>query len=198
MHALSEMVALDMQWKVVHPPAGADNPIPIGSFYGSKTFGLFYGEDLVAQAQANWQLMHSFDLIMWAGEGVHQVHMDLADQKRQSETSMFGAQQSIAAFWLESEGFITAKGLIKTAGGHELRWEPTHSAGYEYVMRELDQAPLITLSATPDLPGVGGNPGHMNLGVDCAGDPELAGLVALGFALANEQVRLLHRPPTYR
>src|SRR5216683_4966533 len=179
MRALSEMIALDTQWKVVHPPGGA-----------ADTYGLFYGEDLVAQAQAVWQRMVSYDLMMWSEEGTYRVHVNLANPNRQAQAFMFGAQQCSAAFCLESEGFITVRGVVNTASGRELRWDPTHEVGYEYVMREINHAPLITLSATPDLGGIGGNPGHMNLGVDCAGDADLPALVALGFALANEQVRL--------
>jgi hypothetical protein len=176
------MTAVDMKWQIVHPPGGPPN-----------AYALFYGQEVVAQAQATWEPRVSYNLMMWCGEGTYQVHMDLAFMTRQSEAFKFGAQQSMAAFWLESEGSLTAKGRIKTEDGRTLSWEPTHTLGYEYVIRQADRPPLITMSATPDTRGIGGNPGHMNLSADCAGDPALAALVALGFALANEQVRLLHR-----
>jgi hypothetical protein len=64
--------------------------------------------------------------------------------------------------------------------------------GYEYCMFVPGGPRLITLAAAASM-HIGGNSGAMTLAPEMAGDTELAPLVALGFALANEQVLLLHR-----
>jgi hypothetical protein len=64
--------------------------------------------------------------------------------------------------------------------------------GYEYAIYAPGGPRLITLAAAASL-HVGGNSGAMTLAPEMAADAELAPLVALGFAIANEQVMLLHR-----
>ena len=178
------MIALDMHWKgeaSLNPPQG-----------DGQGYVLFYGDEPVAEAQATWQFLVRFDLMVWSGEGCYQVHMDLADPVRPSVAWKFGEQQSLAEFQLKSEGEINASGEIRMADGSVLIWEPAHAMSTEYVIRPSSGDPLMKVSASPAL-AIGGNPGYLNLGVGLAGNMALPALVAMAFALTNEQQMLLHR-----
>ena len=133
----------------------------------------------------------------WKGNGKRGgvlPSFDLTDPQRRSVAWRTGSDHSLAGFVLESEGLVTAKGWITTASGRRLAWEPTHSAGYEYVVFEAAGPRLITVSAAMHS-GIGGNPGHMLMAPVTSADPELPALAALGFTLACEQAMLLHRDP---
>jgi hypothetical protein len=153
------------------------------------------GDEPVVQAQTMWQRLDHFDAIMESGEGTYQVHMDLTGATRASVVWKTGETASAAAFSLASEGIITCTGWINTASKRTLAWAPTHEMSYEYAMFLPGGPRMITLAAAASL-HIGGNSGAMTLAPEMAGDAELAPLVALGFALANEQVLLLHRAMT--
>jgi len=138
-----------------------------------------------------WQRNDHFDAIVESGEGTFQVHMDLTGASRASVVWKLGETASAAAFELASESIITCSGWINTASLRRLAWAP-HAMGYEYAIFVPGGPRLITLAAAASL-HVGGNSGAMTLAPEMAGDTELAPLVALGFAIANEQVLLLHR-----
>ena len=181
MHALSEMIALDMKWTRTR---WLDD---------GEDYALLYGEELVAQAEARWQRLVRYDLTLWSGEGCFQAHMNLADPGRQSVVSNYGSNQSLGTFLLGSEGEITAKGIVQMADTRRLEWEPTHPLSLEYVIRPIEGGdPLIKMIGVPDA-SIGGNPGYMNIGLGLGGDASMPALVALCFALTNEQGKLLHR-----
>jgi hypothetical protein len=183
--SLSELTGQDLIWHVQPGSAGIPDQ-------AQHSYVLFRGDEPVVQAQVMWQRMVSFEVIMEAGEGTYQVHMDLADPKRRSVAWKTGETQSAAGFELESESMITCTGWINTAGLRKLAWAPTREIGYEYVVYAPGGPRLITLAAAASA-HIGGNSGEMTLAPEMAGDADLAPLVAMGFALANEQVMLLHR-----
>jgi len=180
------MIALDLQWKVTHPA----NP-PAGD---GMSLGLYYGDELIAEAQATWQFLVRFDVTLWASEGCYQAHMDLTDPIRQTLAWQYGATKTLAMWLLTAEGDFTCHGVVKTDEGIDLAWDPTHDFGYEYALRAPGLDPMITIDASYEM-SVGGKPGFMNMGVTAAGNLGLPALVTLALAIANEQPRLLHRPP---
>jgi hypothetical protein len=182
--ALSELAGLEVHWKV-------DLRLGIPATAG-RHYVLFNGETPVVEAQALWERLKSFDVVMESGDGTYQVHMDLADPARLSVAWKAGVGQSVAGFRLQSEGMITCKGWITTATGRQLAWAPVYENGYDYVVFAPGGPALVTMSATAEV-SIGGHPGRMVISAEGAADPELGGLVALAFALANEQVLLLHR-----
>jgi hypothetical protein len=189
--SFSELAGKDLIWKV--QPGSASIPDQ-----AQHSYVLFMDGEPVVQAQVMWQRLVYYDVIVEAGEGTFQVHMNLADPARQTVAWKTGLSESLAGFRIASEELITATGWISTAGGRTLAWEPTHPNGYEYVIFVPGGPRLVTLSAAfslgTNLAGhMGGNPGHMLIASEEADDPELPALVALNFALANEQVVLLHR-----
>jgi hypothetical protein len=175
----------NLVWKV--QPGSAHIPDQ-----AQHSFVLFMGDEPVVQAQLIWQRMVSFEVIMESGEGTYEVHMDLAVPDRRSVVNKAGVNESAAVFQLASEEMVTATGWITTASQRKLAWAPTHQVGYEYVIFAPGGPRLITLAAAASI-AIGGNSGQMTLAPEMAGDPELAPLVAMDFALANEQVLLLHR-----
>ena len=161
-----------------------------------QSYVLFMGDEPVVQAQTMWLRNDHFDAIMEAGEGTYQVHMDLTGPKRSSVVWKLGETASAAAFELASESIITCTGWINTASQRRLAWAPTHEMGYEYAIYVPGGPRLITLAAAASIHIGGGNSGAMTLAPEMAGDADLAPLVALGLAIASEQVRLLHRATT--
>jgi hypothetical protein len=157
-----------------------------------RSWVLFMGGEPVVQVQTIWQRFDHFDAIMESGEGTYQVHMDLTNPTRSSVVWKTGENQSVAGFELVSESIITCTGWINTASLRTLAWAPTHDMGYEYAIFVPGGPRLITIAAAASL-HIGGNSGQMTLAPEMEGDRELAPLVALGFALANEQVMLIHR-----
>jgi hypothetical protein len=153
---------------------------------------LFLGDEPVVQAQTMWKRLDHFDAVMETGEGTYQVHMDLTGPTRASVVWKLGEPASAAAFELASESLITCSGWINTASLRRLAWAPTHPMGYEYAIYVPGGPRMITVAAAASL-HIGGNSGAMTLAPEMAADAELAPLVALGFAVANEQVLLLHR-----
>ena len=185
MRSFSELTGKDLVWKV--QPGSAHIPDQ-----AEHSYVLFMCEEPVVQAQIVWQRMVSYDVIMESGEGTYQVHMDLADPKRRSVVWKAGVPESSAGFELASENMVTATGWITTASARKLAWAPTHEVGYEYVIFVPGSPRLITMAAAASI-SIGGNSGEMTLAPEMAGDADLAPLVALCFALTNEQVVLLHR-----
>ena len=185
MRSLAELVGQDLVWQVQPGSAGIPDR-------AQHSYVLYRGDEPVVQAQVMWQRLDHFDAIMESGEGTYQVHMDLTGTTRASVVWKVGEPASAAAFELASESIITCSGWINTASLRRLAWAPTHPMGYEYSIFVPGGQRLITLAAAASL-HVGGNSGAMTLAPEMAGDVELAPLVALGFALANEQVMLLHR-----
>jgi hypothetical protein len=185
MRSLSELVGQNLVWQVQPGSAGIPDQ-------AQQSYVLFSGDEPVVQAQTMWQRNEYFDAVMESGEGTHQVHMDLTGPKRTSVVWKLGATASSAAFELASEGIITCTGWINTASQRTLAWAPTHEMGGEYAIFVPGGPRLITLAVAASI-HIGGNPGAMTLAPEMAGDADLAPLVALGLAIANEQVRLLHR-----
>ncbi|HEV2034762.1 MAG TPA: hypothetical protein VGU71_11300 [Candidatus Dormibacteraeota bacterium] len=185
MRSLSELTGKDLFWKI--QPGSAHIPDQ-----AQHSYVLFMGDEPVVQAQVIWQRMVSYEVIMESGEGTYEVHMDLAVPERRSVVNKAGLAESAATFELASENMVTATGWITTASSRKLAWAPTHEISYEYVIFVPGGPRLITLAAAASM-SIGGNPGEMTLAPEMAGDAELAPLVALGFALANEQTYLIHR-----
>jgi hypothetical protein len=183
--SFSELTGQNLVWQVQPGSAGIPDQAQQSSV-------LFRGDEPVVQAQMIWLRNDHFDVIMESGEGTYQVHMDLTGPKRSSVVWKLGATASAAAFELVSESIITCTGWINTASQRTLAWAPTHEMGAEYAIFVPGGPRLITIAAAASL-HIGGNPGAMILAPEMAGDAELAPLVALGFAIASEQVRLLHR-----
>lgn len=188
MRSLSELIGQDLVWQVQPGSAGIPDQ-------AQQSYVLFRGDEPVVEAQTMWRRNDYFDAIIEAGEGTYQVHIDLTGPTRASVAWKTGETASAAAFELASESIITCTGWITTASMRKLAWAPTHEMGYEYTIFVPGGPRLITLAAAASL-HVGGNSGEMTLAPEMAGDAELAPLVALGFAIANEQVRLLHRALT--
>jgi hypothetical protein len=183
--SLSELVGQDLIWQVQPGSAGIPDQ-------AQHSYVLFRADEPVVQAQVMWQRLDHFDAIIESGEGTYQVHMDLTGPTRASVVWKLGETASAAAFELASESIITCSGWINTASLRRLAWAPTHAMGYEYSIFVPGGPRLVTLAAAASL-HVGGNSGAMTLAPEMAADPELAPLVALAFAIANEQVMLLHR-----
>jgi hypothetical protein len=141
-----------------------------------------------------WQRQVNFDVMMEAGEGTYHAHMDLMSATRQSVAWKAGTEQSIAGFQIATEGPITATGWITTARGRRLAWTPIQAASYEYVIFEPNGPRQVTLAAASFSLSIGGDPGHTLIAPEASADPDLPALVVPAFALANEQVLLLHRP----
>jgi hypothetical protein len=181
-------VGQSLVWQVQPGSAGIPDQ-------AQHSYVLFTGEEPVVQAQVMWQRLDHFDAIMECGEGTYQVHMDLTGPTRASVVWKLGESASAAAFELASEGIIDCSGWINTASLRRLAWTPTHPMSYEYAIFLPGGPRLITLAAAASI-HIGGNSGAMTLAPEMAGDAELAPLVALGFAIANEQVMLLHRALT--
>jgi hypothetical protein len=92
------------------------------------------------------------------------------------------------------EPAATAKATWKRLAFFDLAPE---SGEGTYVVFAPGGSRLITVSGySPN--SIGGNPGHMLIAPEVAAAPKLPALVGLSFALANEQVMLLHRsaPPS--
>ena len=188
MRSISELTGQNLVWQVQPGSAGIPDQ-------AQHSYVLFNGAEPVVQAQVMWQRLDHFDAIMECGEGTYQVHMDLTGAKRSSVVWKLGETVSAAAFELVSESIITCTGWINTASLRTLAMAPTHEMGYEYAIFVPGGPRLITLAASASL-HIGGNSGAMTLAPEMAGDADLAPLVALGFAIANEQVMLLHRAMT--
>ena len=159
----------------------------------ARHYVLFNREEPVVQAQVMWQRLSHFDVIMECGEGTFQAHMDLTDPARKSVAWKAGTQESIAGFTLQWEGIITCRGWIATANGRHLAWAPILDYGFEYVIFQPGGSRLVTIAAIAGA-SIGDTAGRMIVSPEGAADPELGGLVVLGFAVANEQFLLLHRP----
>ena len=175
----------DLIWQVQPGSAGIPDQ-------AQHSYVLFRADEPVVQAQVMWKRLDHFDAIMESGDGTYQVHMDLTGPTRASVVWKLGEPASAAAFELASESIITCSGWINTASLRRLAWAPTHPMGYEYAIYAPGGPRLITLAAAASL-HIGGNSGAMTLAPEMAADADLAPLVALGFAVANEQVLLLHR-----
>jgi hypothetical protein len=186
--SLSELIGQNLVWNVQLGSAGIPDQ-------AQQSYVLFMGDEPVVQAQTMWQRNEYFDAVMESGEGTYQVHMDLTGPKRSSVVWKLGATASSAAFELASESIITCTGWINSASHRTFALAPTHDMGGEYAIFIPGGPRLITLAVAASL-HIGGNPGAMTLAPEMANDAELAPLVALGFAIANEQVRLLHRALT--
>jgi hypothetical protein len=182
--SFSELAGKDLRWHI-----DLDYQVPAEA---ERHYVLYEADQPVVTAQAVWKRLVFFDFVTESGEGTYQVHIDLTDPNRRSVAWKAGESTSLAGFVLESEGAITAKGWITTASGRSLVWEPTLSFGYEYVVFAPGGARLITVSAAIEH-GIGGTAGQMLIAPDAAADPELPAFVGLSFALACEQVMLLHR-----
>jgi hypothetical protein len=186
MRSFSELAGQDLHWRFEEGSAEV-------SVAGTRVYVLYDADDQVAQAGVTWQRTVSFDVVLDVGEGTFQVHMDLASLARPSVVWKAGSSESAAGFKVGSEGSLTSNGWITTASGRSLAWVPTNVIGAEYVLFQPGGQALITIAAAPSI-SIGGNPGHMLIAPDEAADPDLAALATLGFALANEQMLLLHRP----
>ena len=159
-----------------------------------RHYVLYNGMEPVVQAQVMWERLKFFDAIMESGEGTFHAHMDLTDTARKSVAWKAGTEESIAGFTLQSEGIITCTGWIATAIGRNLAWAPIHDWSYEYVIFQPGGPRLFSMAAIAGV-YLGDTPGRMIVYAEGAADPELGGLVVLGFAVANEQTALLHREP---
>ena len=119
MRALTELVGLDVHWKI---DMGAMLPDT-----AARHYVLFNGEEPVVQTQVMWQRLSHFDAIMECGEGTFQARMDLTNLDRKSVAWKTGTQESIAGFTVQWEGLITCRGWIAMANGRNLAWVQIHA-----------------------------------------------------------------------
>ena len=110
---------------------------------------------------------------------------------------------------------FTCRGWIATANGRNLALVPTLDYSFEYVVFQPGGPRLVTMAATfgvgitgsaarmmisPEIAAdaakagvsIDGKPGRTIISPEGAADAELGGLLALAFAVANEQVMMLH------
>lgn len=76
LRALSELVGLTLNWKI---DMGLGLPDSVDRHYV-----LFNADEPVVEAQAMWQRLSYFDVIMESGDGTFQSHMDLTAPTRTS------------------------------------------------------------------------------------------------------------------
>jgi hypothetical protein len=186
MRSLGELVARELVWQ-------ADVGMAIDPSI-ERHIVLWDGQEPVVTAQIMWERQKFFDVILECGEGTYQAHIDMTRPDRMSVAWKTGEDHSLAGLIVTSEGLITCEGLINTNGGRRLVFAPTRQIGYEYTIFAVGGPRLLTLAAFGK--GIGGNPGHMSIEPEEATDVEMPALVAMAFAVANEQVRLLHRDET--
>jgi hypothetical protein len=115
----------------------------------------------------------------------------------------------------------TCSGWIATAGGRQLALAPTLDIGAEYILYVPGGSRLVTMmpAAAFSIRGpaarmmlspetlahaasagvdVDTPPGRMLISPEAAADPELGGLVVLAYAVANEQMLMLHHDTPVR
>ena len=185
MESLSNLCGRELHWRV---DMGLSVPETDAIHY------VLWDADVpVATAQTIWQRSEFYDLIMECGEGTYQAHVDISSPAgRPAVAWKVGQTASLAGFTFEEEGLITVKGWIDTASGRRLAFEPTHELSAEYVIFPPGGPRLISVAAAAGR-YIGDTAGRLIISPDAAQDIELPALVVLGFALACEEVMLLHR-----
>lgn len=186
MRSLGELVGKSLVWR-------ADLGLAINP-NTERHYVLWDGQEPVVTAQVIWERQKFFDVIMECGEGTYQAHLDLTRPDRPSVAWKTGEEFSLAGLTVTSEGLITCEGLIKTHSGRNLVLAPTRQVGYEYTIFAAGGPRMLTIAAFAK--AIGGNPGEMSIAPEEATDIEMPALVLMAFAVANEQVRLLHRSET--
>lgn len=183
MLSLSELGGLDLRWEF-----DTSSVIPAS---GDRHYVLFRGSEPVVTAQASWRRLVFFDVVMESDEGTYFVHVDLTVPDRRAVVWRAGEQISLAGFALFSGPSVADEGIVTTASGRTMQWKPKYLLGLptiEYTIEGSSDASLI-----PIVPALGSNTsGTMRIAAAMAPDPELAPLVALAFALTNEQGLMLH------
>ena len=187
MESLSSLSGRELHWRV---DMGFTIPADDQQHY------LLWDRDVaVVSAQAIWKRLEFFDLIMECGEGTYQAHIDLAQPSgRPAVAWKVGQQTSLAGFTFGGEGLITVRGWIDTASGRRLAFAPSHDVGFEYAIFSVGGPRLMTVAATAGH-SIGDTNGRMVISPEMSQDPELPALVVLGFALACEELMLLHVDP---
>lgn len=196
MRSLADLTGVDLRWSF-----DTSSVIPEA---GDRHYVLFSGQEAVVTAQASWLRMDHFDVVMEAGEGSWFVHLDLKTAGRDGVVWKAGERTSQAGFRLTHDasirlgdfnmahdGSLIVTGAISCASGRQLEWRTKTlngaiSGGYELVSSE-DEVLLYIQAAVGKTTA-----GTMHIDASLATNAELPALVALAFALANEQALMLH------
>ncbi|HEX2680445.1 MAG TPA: hypothetical protein VHQ03_04055 [Candidatus Dormibacteraeota bacterium] len=155
---------------------------------GQFHYVLFDGEEPVVTAHVMWWRMQWFDAIMECGEGTYQAHIDLSRYNRQSVAFKVGQNYSLVGLVVTGESIAACSASIVTLSKRQLWLVPSMALSRVYSVTPPGGPTLFTLEACLNL-----DPGTMFIAPQAAGDPELPALVAMAFAMANEQSLLLHR-----
>ena len=157
---------------------------------------LYDGTEHCGTGYAEWDRGRVATFDVWFLEGHYKVNANLLDPTLPTVAWQDGGQKSIVGFTRTKQDSFTAFGVMSTAAGRTLQWAPTHNFGYEHVVVAPDGTRVVTISGAVRL-HLGGNAGHMLIAAQEATDPELPGLVAFAFAMAQVQVNRLYEqaPP---
>jgi hypothetical protein len=184
--SFSELAGADLHWKVDSSPV-----IPAA---GDLDYVLFRGSEAVVTAHVNWEKFVFFEVAVESGEGTYFVHMDLSASPLRAVVWKAGSSLSAAGFTLTAWSTSLFAGTIATAGGRVLTWRPKTLLGLPTTKGLLVGADgSILLSVAPKTGSA--TSGKMQISSALAADPDRAALVALAFALCNEQALYLHLAP---
>jgi hypothetical protein len=186
MRSFSELAGIDLHWDFDGSPV-----IPTR---GNRHYVLFRGAEPVVTAQSKWEKLVYFEVALEVGEGTYFVHMDLAATPLKAVVWKAGTSFSAAGFVLTAWSSAAFAGTITTASGRTLKWQPKTLLGLPTITGLL-VAPdgSILLSIVPRSGSA--TSGKMLISPGLAADTECAALIALAFALCNEQALSLHLAP---
>jgi hypothetical protein len=186
MRSFSELGGADLHWEF-----DTSSIIPNT---GDRHYVLFRGPEPVVTAQTSWEKLVSFEVALEVGEGTYFVHMDLTARPLQAVVWKAGTSFSAAGFSLTAWSSTAFAGTITTASGRTLTWKPRTLLGIptiECLLVAPDGTILLSI-----LPKSGSTvSGNMRISPALAADPDRAALIALAFALCNEQGLSLHLAP---
>jgi hypothetical protein len=186
MRSFSELAGFELHWEF-----DTSSVIPNT---GDRHYVLFHGSEPVVTAQSKWEKLVSFEVALEAGEGTYFVHMDLTATPLKAVVWKAGTSSSAAGFSLTAWSSFFFAGTITTAAGRTLTWQPKSVLGFPTTQGLLVASDgTILLSIVPKSGSTVS--GKMQISAALAADPDRAALIALAFALCNEQGLLLHLAP---
>jgi hypothetical protein len=189
MRAFSELAGLDLHWSF--------DTSPVIPSHGDRHYVLFAGQGPVAEAQASWLRFVSFDAYVESQEGTYAAHLDLRTPGRPGVAWRVGSSTSLAGSTVSRQATIkgvavSSESTITCADGSSLTFRPQSALGattQPYNLLDASNSVLLEISpATAESPTTG----HLCISAAAASRPDLPALVALAFALANEQFLGLH------
>jgi hypothetical protein len=186
MRSFSELAGAELHWEF--------DTSPIIPTSGDRHYVLFRGSEPVVTAQCKWEKLVSFEVALEAGEGTYFVHMDLTASPLKAVVWKAGTTVSVAGFTLTAWSTTAFAGVITTASGQTLTWQPKTVLGMPSTTGLLiaaDRGLLLSVVAKTGST----TSGKMQITPALAADPDRAALCALAFALSNEQALFLHLAP---